>query len=214
MHPPAGRLRAALLPLSLFLLVFGAKLVVIERYGSDLPFWDQWAKEGEFLYAPWFEHGELWHNLFVPHNEHRIAPTLALNFSLVLAGGQWDARAQCAVNALLDSSVAAALFVWARRRLSAAWGAAGYALIAVLFGLPLAWDNVLGGFQSQYYFLAGFSLLAIHSLTAHRALSPRWFWGVAAGLAACVSMGSGFLFAVPVMAACAVLSHGGAPGPI
>ena len=206
MQQRPGRLRAALLPLSLFLLVFGAKLVVIGRYGSDLPFWDQWAKEGELLYAPWFEHGEWWHNLFLAHNEHRIAPTLALNFSLVLAGGQWDARAQCVANAVLDSAVAAALFVWARRRLGAAGSAAAYTVITLLFGLPLAWDNVVGGFQSQYYFLVGFSLLAIHGLTAHRAFSARWCWGMAAGLAACVSMGSGLLFAVPAIGACALLA--------
>ena len=202
MQQPPGQLRAVLLPLSLFLLIFGAKLVVINRYGSDLPFWDQWAKEGELLYAPWFEHGDLWHNLFLPHNEHRIAPTLALNLTLVLAGGQWDARAQCVANAVLDALVAVGLYVWARRRLSEGWGSAVYVLSALLYGLPLVWDNVLGGFQSQYYFLIGFSLLAMHGLTRHRAFSTRWFWGLAAGLAACVSMGSGFLFTVPVTAAC------------
>src|ERR1700678_1934878 len=114
MQQRLGWLRAALLPLSLFLLISGATLVGIVRFGSDLPFWDQWAKEGELLYAPWFEHGVLWRNLFLPHNEHRIAPTLALNFSLVLAGDQWDARVQCVANAALDSAVAVGLFAWAR----------------------------------------------------------------------------------------------------
>jgi hypothetical protein len=204
MHPRPGRLRAALLPLSLLLLIFGAKLVVIDHYGTDLPFWDQWAKEGELLYAPWFEQGALWHNLFQPHNEHRIVPTLALNLTLVIAGGQWDARVQCVVNAVLDAAVAVGLFVWARRRLSQGWGYAVYAACALLYGLPLVWDNVLVGFQSQYYFLIGFSLLAIHGLTGHRAFSPRWFLGLVAGLAACVSMGSGFLFTAAVAAACAV----------
>ena len=93
MDMPFARCRQALLPLGLFLLVFGAKLAVIDRYGSDMPFWDQWSKEGELLYVPWFDHGQLWHSLFLPHSEHRMAPTLALNLALVAAGGQWDARA-------------------------------------------------------------------------------------------------------------------------
>ena len=75
-----------------------------------MPFWDQWAKEGELLYAPWFERGELWHNLFLPHSEHRMAPTLALNLGLVVAGGQWDARTQCVADAALDAAIAVGLF--------------------------------------------------------------------------------------------------------
>ena len=117
MEKPLAWCRSAVLPLSLFLLVFGTKLAVIDRYGSDMPFWDQWAKEGELLYAPWFERGELWHNLFLPHSEHRMAPTLALNLGLVVAGGQWDARTQCVADAALDAAIAVGLFVWARRRL-------------------------------------------------------------------------------------------------
>src|SRR5215213_4173804 len=82
----------ATVAIALFLLIWGAKLAVIDRFGSDVPFWDQWAKEGELTYAPWLERGEFWRNLFVPHNEHRIAPTLAVNLALVMISGQWDAR--------------------------------------------------------------------------------------------------------------------------
>ena len=200
MEKPLAWCRSAVLPLSLFLLVFGTKLAVIDRYGSDMPFWDQWAKEGELLYAPWFERGELWHNLFLPHSEHRMAPTLALNLGLVVAGGQWDARTQCVADAALDAAIAVGLFVWARRRLGALWGHAMFALLLLLFGPPLVWDNVLGGFQSQFYFLVGFSLLAMNGLIARAVFSGGWFLGLAAGLAAGVSMGSGFLCFVPVAA--------------
>ena len=94
----AGLTRRILLALAIFLIVVGAKLVVIERSGTDLPFWDQWAKEGELMHAPWLERGELWSNLFVPHNEHRIAPTLAANLALVATTGQWDARVQSVIS--------------------------------------------------------------------------------------------------------------------
>ena len=200
MEKPLARCRHALLPLGLFLLVFGAKLAVIDRYGSDMPFWDQWSKEGELLYVPWFDHGQLWHNLFLPHSEHRMAPTLALNLALVAAGGQWDARTQCVANAALDAAIAAGLFVWARRRLGPFWGRAGFALALLFFGLPLVWENVLGGFQSQFYFLVGFSLVAMNGLVTCGAFSRGWFLGLGAGLSASVSMGSGFLCFVPVAA--------------
>ena len=36
------RCLAVLIPLCLFGLVFGVKLDVVHRYGSDLPRWDQW----------------------------------------------------------------------------------------------------------------------------------------------------------------------------
>jgi len=72
-------------------------------------------------------------------------------------------------------------------------------LLGLTSALPLAWENVVGGFQSQFAFLAGFSLLAMYLLLTARALSWRWWGGILAGLIALVSMGSGFFFALPVL---------------
>lgn len=211
---------------SLFLAIWSVKLAVIARYGTDLPYWDQWAKEGELLYAPWFERHELWHNLFVPHNEHRIAPTLAMNWLLLrLGGNQWDARVQCVASAALHAALMAALAAWVLRKLDRGrlWegavpsapqtgraagppsrkadnvGAIGLCLLLVLVAAPpIAWENVLGGFQSVFYFLAIFSLLAIAGLLGSPAWSWRWFGGIVAAMLACVSMGSGMLVAAPI----------------
>jgi hypothetical protein len=121
--PLRPALRAAL-ALALFFTIWGAKLVTIDRYGSDLPYWDQWAKEGDYLLTPWAERHELWKNLFLPHNEHRIAPTLALNLVLVAQGGQWDARVQCVASAALHAALAAGLFLWTLRRFPLPWALA------------------------------------------------------------------------------------------
>ena len=43
------------LALALFLTLWGARLVVVDQFGSDIPFWDQWDKEADKLYAEWFE---------------------------------------------------------------------------------------------------------------------------------------------------------------
>ena len=192
------------LALSLFLAVWGAKLMAIDHYGSDLPYWDQWAKEGDLLLTPWFERHELWHNLFLAHNEHRIAPTLALNLALVTGGGQWDARVQCVASAALHATVAAGLFVWALRRFRRRWALVAGGVLLLATAPPIAWENVLGGFQSQFYFLAGFSLLALGGLLAAPSRSWRWWGGLGCGLLSLVSMGSGLLIAAPIVAFAAV----------
>ncbi|HVU35383.1 MAG TPA: hypothetical protein VHE61_18240 [Opitutaceae bacterium] len=191
--------RSAGLVLFVFLVVWAAKLVAIGRYGTDLPYSDQWAKEGQLFYAPWFEQHAFWRNLFVPHNEHRIAPTLALNWALLLLGSdQWDARVQCVASAALHAALAAGLAAWALRRLRRPWALASTALIVLVTAPPIAWENVLGGFQSQFYFLAIFSVLAIAGLLGARPWSPAWLGGIVAGALACVSMGAGMLVAAPI----------------
>ena len=197
---PFSRFSIAALALGLFLFIWGAKLIAIDRYGSDLPYWDQWAKEGDYLITPWYEHHEFWKNLFIPHNEHRIAPTLALNLALIVEGGQWDARIQCVVSAGLHAAIAIGLFLWALRRFPKRWALAAGGVLGLAVAPPIAWENVLGGFQSQFYFLAGFSFLALHFLLTTPALSIRWFVGLACGLLSLVSMGSGLLVAAPLLA--------------
>ena len=199
MTPLRPAFRAAL-ALALFFTIWGAKLVTIDRYGSDLPYWDQWAKEGDYLLTPWAERHELWKNLFLPHNEHRIAPTLVLNLILVTQGGQWDARVQCVASAALHAALAAGLFLWTLRRFPLPWALAAGSVLLLAVAPPIAWENVLGGFQSQFYFLSGFTLFALHALLSSPALSLRWWLGVASGLIALVSMGSGLLVAAPLVA--------------
>ncbi|HUR58413.1 MAG TPA: hypothetical protein VM029_11925 [Opitutaceae bacterium] len=192
-------LQRVALAICLFLVIWGAKLYVIDQVGSDLPFWDQWAKEGEGIYPAYFERGELWRNVIKPHNEHRIAPTLLLNLGLVLAGGQWDARVQSMASGAVHAAVLIGLFLWTARRVSRGWAAATAVLLALIGGTPIAWENIVCGFQSQFYFLAGFSLLALGGLLGAPAFSLRWFGGAVAAFIAIVSMGSGFLCAAPII---------------
>lgn len=185
--------------LGVVLVCFAVKAAVIGRFGTDLLFWDQWSKEGEYMLVPWFERGEFWSQVFVPHNEHRIAPTLALNLGWVVWSGQWDARVQCVGNALLHAVITAVWVAWGVRQ--GGRGVVGASLITVAVGaLPIAWDNVIGGFQSVYYFLVGFSLLAIAGLLGSTFRSLRWWLAWLSGALALISMGSGLLVGVPVLA--------------
>ena len=198
------RLLRVLLPATLFVIILGLKLDVIDRFGSDLPHWDQWDAEGLHVYMPWFNHRLGLTDFFRPHNEHRIVLTKLLGFAELLLNGQWDVRLQCVVNALLHSSLAALFFCIGRRHLAREWQVGWFALVALLCGLPLAWQNVLGGFHSQQYFLIGLTFGAIYLLPFASPWSRRWWAGAACAFLALFSMGSG-LFAAAIVLPVALL---------
>jgi hypothetical protein len=75
-----------------------------------------------------------------------------------------------------------------------------FILAFALFGLPLAWQNILGGFHSQQYWLLGLSFAAIVTLPFARTGSARWWIGALSAILALGSMGSGFLAAAVVLA--------------
>jgi hypothetical protein len=188
-----------LLPSCLFILVLGAKWTTIRQFGSSVPEWDQWDAEGLHLLVPWFESHLTVADVFQPHNEHRVVLTKLQALALVLVNGQWDAELECLVNAALHSALAAGLFVLGRRHFAGRWQALLFVLLAALFGLPLAWQNVLGGFHSQQYYLLGLSVAAIALVPYGTAGSPAWWMGLACLGLALLSMASGFFAAAIVV---------------
>ncbi|MSU22411.1 MAG: hypothetical protein EXS32_01155 [Opitutus sp.] len=195
----ARRLLTPAFALSLFLLVVGAKWAVVDRYGSDLANWDQWDAEGFYVLQPFGEHRLHVRDLFIPHNEHRIFPTKLLGLVEAQLNGQWDARLQCAVNALLHASLVAFAWVWLGRIATLPLArAALFVIIAALTALPVSWQNIISGFHSQQFFLLWFSLPAIVLLLGAKPWSPRWWIGLACAILALISMGSGFFAAAVV----------------
>ena len=135
-----------------------------------VPFWDQWDGEAWSLYLPFFNGGLTWHQMFTLHNEHRIFFTRVLATALVVVNGQWDPLLQIVVNIGL-ASITAVLFA------SMAWLAAGRrglpaiaAIVALVFAPPFALENTLAGFQSAFYFLILWSLLAVWLMSVHPGL--------------------------------------------
>lgn len=192
------RVRRALLA-SVVLVVAGARLWMIGGYGSDLPFWDQWDAEAERLFLPYFSGSLRVQDWFAPHNEHRIPLTRLLSFALMRLDGQWDARVQMAVNALLAAGVAAALLLAIARDEAPHRLPLWAGVVALLFALPFGWENTLSGFQSQFYLLAGFSVVAMVLLASARAWTPAWLGGLLAAVGALLSMGSGLVAALSVL---------------
>jgi len=185
--------------LCLFTFILGVRWAVFDRYGMTLPEWDQWDAEGLALLAPWYNHDHFFNALFTPHNEHRVVLTKLLNLGLTLANGQWDQRLEATVNALLPAAIAVAFYILAYRYLTRRWLAFLTVFLGFIFAFPFAWQNVLGGFHSQQFFLVGLALTAIALLPFSAPFSARWWMGAAATFLGLFSMASGFFGAVVVI---------------
>jgi hypothetical protein len=185
--------------LSLFLLGMGMKLLMMQRCVNPLPYFDQWEGEAAAIYVPYFEHELGLGYLCYPQNEHRIFFTHIYDLALLLLNGQWDSQLQMILNAVIHCATVAG-FAWLMATIMGRlyWVPIWLAGALVLLS-PFSWENALQGFQSQFYFLLLFSLLAIWFLRAE-VNSPRWRLGVLCGICALFTMASGLLAAVTVAA--------------
>jgi len=188
---------AAGILLAVFLL--GMRWDYIGRFASDLPVWDQWDAEGLHLLAPWKEHRPLWPEIFQAHNEHRVVLTKLVNLALTAANGCWDQRVESVFNSLLPAVIAAGLFLHSRRFCPPFLLPLLWLLLAVGWGSPLAWENMVSGFHSQQLFLIGLSYGAIACLATARPWTTPWWLGAACAVLALGSMASGFLAAFVVL---------------
>lgn len=183
----------------LFLFVLVVRVLYVNRYGVAMPFWDQWDAEGDRLLKPLIEGTLRWSDLFAAHNEHRILPTRIVTLLCYSLAGEWnnlvEARASAFVYALVP-----ALLLWIGLQRSAGRGfwLLYVPAIVCLAILPFAWENVLVGFQSQFYFLLVFAILATYIAATHQE-NALWV-GVAillAGLST-LTMASGLVTALSV----------------
>lgn len=193
-----------LLPLAAFLIILGARLWTIDHYASDLPYMDQWDGEAKDVFIPWHEGDFVWsRDLIAPHNEHRIFFTRLLSLALVTLNGQWDARLQTVVNAFLPA-ITGSLLVFllvASSRLEDCLKGFSFTLITAAFALPLGWENVLVGFQNQFFFLCLFSILTIVLWgNGSSPTKPAWWAGLLVAIAALLTVASGLLAASAALA--------------
>src|SRR6202012_3032525 len=183
---------------ALFLVILGAKLWVIQLYGTDMPYLDQWDEAAHF-FKPWLEGQLAWANWFQAHNEHRIVFTRLLDLFVVWLNGQWDPMLQMVINAIIHAvfacGLAYAMWIFHGRKNAPLI----CFLLAPFFALPFAAENTVHGFQSQMYFLGIFSLLTILGLGFEKPGSGRWFCGLAAAVMCLFTMGSGLLAVLAVV---------------
>lgn len=196
------------LAFGIFLIVVGARFWVIDRYSVNVPTNDALIKECQWLEAA-ILNGEPWlGNFLKPHNEHRLYVSLGVSAGLTLLGRQWDNRVQSGVGGLVYAAALAVQFLIACRHLpKSRW--AIVAAIMLAFGASLmAWQNIVSGFQTSFYFLILFSCVAIYAACQDRAGIGLRFVGAVCGLLALFTMGSGFLWTVPAIGGIMLVSSG------
>ncbi len=178
-----------ILPLGVFVWVFGFQLWLVAVAGTDIPFHDQWNIEGQWLY-PAFQDGTLkGAKLLGAFNEHRIFWTHGLNLALFTTNGQWDPLVQLVAIAVLRALCAVGVFWYLATDYFWRGGLALAAGVAVAFLPHLAWHTVLWGIQSHTYFVFGFSALALALLGTGSQCPRRIAAGFSSGIAALFAMG-------------------------
>lgn len=173
-----GGRRAFLFLVAAATVLLGFRLLLIRDHGFAHPWWDQWYAEGELLIAPWVEGRFGVADLFSASSEHRLVFTRLTQLALLVADGQWDPLTQAVANAIIFTLGATALF-WSVSGVNAPASRPLCFGLFALFCTSIGWPNTLWGFQSQFYFLMFFSLLALAIVATVPPLSRHW-WGAPA----------------------------------
>jgi hypothetical protein len=180
-------------------IILGAKLFLIARYGSQIPFWDQWDGESSALYKPYFEGNLHFLSLFDVHNEHRMLFSRILCLGLLLLEGRWDPMLQMIAGAALHVISIGVLLMVLGRELRALPLAMLAAFTAAIFSIPFDWENTLEGFHG-FHFQLLFAIPAIYLTAVSRAWSPKWSGGTALAVASYFNVASGALTPVAIAA--------------
>lgn len=171
--------------------------LLVDRYGVDVPYNDQWDELPLMQKA--LQGGLGVEDLWRPHNEHRIFfPRLV--FAALARLTQWNVRAELAAIFLVALLIGWNLQVLLRRTWpeETAWPFLASFVVNLLVFSPIQHQNWLWGFQLQF-------LAPIACFTSVLALPGRWRsrpWAAAAGALAVVSsysLGSGFLTWIAVL---------------
>ncbi len=187
------RHRASLLLVSLFLLLFGSRALLIRYAGYSTPFLDEWEADGATLLKPYLAGHLGVGDLFVPISEHRIPFTKLAVLAAYQIAGYWDVVLQMIINALADSATVVAVAYALSRALPRNWAVAAMILSVAINAVPYGYDNAVLGFNTHFYLLLTFSFVGLWLLADSRAWSPRWALGVLFAAASSMCLASGAL---------------------
>jgi hypothetical protein len=176
---------------ALFLVVLGAKLWLVQLYGSPLLLWDQWYEAGSF-FRSWVEGHLTWQVFFAPDNEHRIICTHLFDLIVIRLNGRWEPLVQMTVNAFIHTTYVCGLAFCLWDFLGRKNGWFVCFLLAPFFALPYAGENAIWAINLEY-FLDVFSLATLVGLGFARPGSRWWWLGLAVAIMGLFTMASGLL---------------------
>lgn len=155
-----------------FIAGFATVIIVAYRWalvgelGNETPFWDQWDAEAWGLYRPWLLGTLELKDLLAAHNEHRIFTTRIWSLALFeLNGREWSPLLQMKANAIVYGVICFCLLYYLSEQQDRVFRFSAAVAIVLFSCAPFSWENILAGFQSQFYFLLLFSFAAILSVT-------------------------------------------------
>ena len=192
MNPPRDSFkRFGLWLAALGLVVLGAKLRLVQLYGSPLPLWDQWYEADDF-FRLWVEGHLTWQAFFAPDNGHRILCTRLLDFVVIWLNGRWEPMLQLTVNAFIHTLYVCGLafVLWDFLGRKNGWFVCF--LLVPFFALPYAGENAIWAITLEYM-LDVFSLATLVALGFARPGSWRWWLGLAMAVMSLFTMASGLL---------------------
>jgi hypothetical protein len=189
-----ARLRASLtLFLVAFLITLPAvvALLFITTYAGAVPMFDE--LQFVALFAKFYDGNLAVRDLFVQWGEHRSGFSYLLMLLLGVAT-HYSTVAECYLSWVLLCLINVLLFAAWRRTFGTRQG-------AVATFIPITWltfnlgqaDNLLWGFQVQFFVLILCFVCAIYVLATHETRWSRFSLALATGVACTFSMGSGFL---------------------
>lgn len=176
-----------------FLLI--SRTIYVSLFVEDLPFWDQWDGEADRLLRPWTEGRLHLDALFAPHNEHRILFSRLLTLIIFkLNNNQWDNLVETYVNAALFGAMWTMLCAWLHKKdISKKFQIVTFTVIFIIAIQPYGWENMVAGFQSQFFFMA-IAAIGMVAMAAFRPMSrSTWLWLCLAGAMSLFTMASGVL---------------------
>lgn len=176
-----------------FFLIWAGKISLISRFGSSVPFWDQWDAEAAGLYLPYLQENLSLGDLFLPHNEHRIFWTRLLSLGLFVANGQWDPLLVMIIQAAFFSLTVALAAILISKKIDIQPGAFFLLLVTGVFLFPFSWENTLWGFQSHIYFTLLFGFFGIYGTLQSKPLGVGWLAGLGCLWAGLFSTAGGLL---------------------
>lgn len=189
--------RTALFILLCALALFAVRAVLVHRYASDLPFWDQWDAEGDHLLKPLLEARLDLTTLFAPHNEHRIFWTRLMSLvAFELNGQRWGNLLAAYFSEIIFAAVWTFVVALVVRSAVSTWMKLTFTLVVLsLAAMPFDWENIVVGFQSQFYFLLAFCVTGLAVAAYRRVGSVTTIICATIAVASLFTMASGLLVA-------------------